>query len=205
MFQLLRTLFLKDQTAEEDIMYVIAGLGNPDKKYEHTRHNVGFDVIDALAAKYHIDMKEKKHKAVLGRGFVAGVKVLLVKPQTYMNLSGDSIAEILQFYKLDPTEHLIVVFDDISLDLGNIRIREKGSAGGHNGIKSIIARTQSSGFSRIKVGVGAKPDGWDLADYVLGRFSAEEREIMEEAADHAADAIRMMIERGPDMAMNRYN
>ena len=205
MFQLLRTLFLKDQTAEEDIMYVIAGLGNPDKKYEHTRHNVGFDVIDALAAKYHIDMKEKKHKAVLGRGLVAGVKVLLVKPQTYMNLSGDSIAEILQFYKLDPTEHLIVVFDDISLDLGNIRIREKGSAGGHNGIKSIIARTQSSGFSRIKVGVGAKPDGWDLADYVLRRFGKEERDCILDAVEDAVKAAEYMVNGRTDAAMNEFN
>ncbi len=191
MFQLLRTLFLKDQTAEEDIMYVIAGLGNPDKKYEHTRHNVGFDVIDALAAKYHIDMKEKKHKAVLGRGLVAGVKVLLV--------------EILQFYKLDPTEHLIVVFDDISLDLGNIRIREKGSAGGHNGIKSIIARTQSSGFSRIKVGVGAKPDGWDLADYVLSRFGKEERDCILDAVEDAVKAAEYMVNGRTDAAMNEFN
>ena len=134
-------------------MYVIAGLGNPDKKYQNTRHNIGFDVIDALAEKYNISMNEKKHKAICGKGMIAGEKVLLMKPQTYMNLSGESIAEVMAFYKLDPAEDLIVIFDDISLSPGNIRIRAKGSAGGHNGIKSIIAETGSSDFARIKVGV----------------------------------------------------
>ena len=156
-------------------MYVIAGLGNPDKKYQNTRHNIGFDVIDALAEKYNISMNEKKHKAICGKGMIAGEKVLLVKPQTYMNLSGESIAEVMAFYKLDPAEDLIVIFDDISLSPGNIRIRAKGSAGGHNVIKSIIAETGSSDFARIKVGVGEKPEGWDLADHVLGHFSKEER------------------------------
>ena len=122
-------------------MFVIVGLGNPDKKYEHTRHNIGFDVVDALAAKYNIDIKDKKHKALCGTGVIEGMKVLLVKPQTYMNLSGESVADVVNFYKIDPEEDMIVIFDDISLEPGRIRIRKKGSAGGHNGIKNIIAMT----------------------------------------------------------------
>lgn len=186
-------------------MYVIAGLGNPDKKYENTRHNIGFDVIDALADKYTISMNEKKHKAVCGKGIIAGQKVLLVKPQTYMNLSGDSIAEVLDFYKLDVAEDLLVIFDDISLAPGNIRIRKKGSAGGHNGIKSIIARCGSSDFSRIKVGVGEKPEGWDLADHVLGRFSKEERKYVEDAIADACCAAELIVSGETDKAMNEFN
>lgn len=128
-------------------MYVIVGLGNPDKKYEHTRHNIGFDVIDALADKYNISVTDKKHKALCGSGVIEGMKVLLVKPQTYMNLSGESVAEVMNFYKLDPDEKMIVIFDDISLEPGRIRIRKKGSAGGHNGIKSIIAMTGTQAFA----------------------------------------------------------
>ncbi len=193
------------QLSEDKIMYVIAGLGNPDKKYENTRHNIGFDVIDALADKYTISMNEKKHKAICGRGIIAGQKVLLVKPQTYMNLSGDSIAEVLDFYKLDPAEDLLVIFDDISLAPGNIRIRKKGSAGGHNGIKSIIARCGSSDFSRIKVGVGEKPEGWDLADHVLGHFSKEERAAVEDAILDACRATELIVFDEIDKAMNDYN
>ena len=151
-------------------MFVIAGLGNPDKKYENTRHNIGFDVIDALADKYGIRVKDRKHNALCGTGVIEGRKVLLVKPLTFMNLSGESIGEIIRFYKLDPEEDMLVVFDDISLAPGNIRIRKKGSAGGHNGIKNIIAHLGTQNFMRIKVGVGEKPKGWDLADYVLGHF-----------------------------------
>lgn len=205
MFEKIRKLFLGKTSAEDEIMYVIAGLGNPDRKYENTRHNVGFDVIDALAAKYNISMNEKKHRAICGRGLVVGVKTLLVKPQTYMNLSGESIGEILRFYRLDPARDLIVIFDDVSLQPGNIRIRTKGSAGGHNGIKSIIAKTGSSDFSRIKVGVGEKPPGWDLADHVLGRFSKEERKYVEEAIEDAVAAAEYMLRDETDRAMNRFN
>ena len=186
-------------------MYVIVGLGNPDKKYEHTRHNIGFDVIDALADKYNISVTDKKHKALCGSGVIEGMKVLLVKPQTYMNLSGESVAEVMNFYKLDPDEEMIVIFDDISLEPGRIRIRKKGSAGGHNGIKSIIAMTGTQGFSRIKVGVGEKPQGWDLADHVLGRFSSEDRAKVEEAIGHAMDAAVLMMHGETDKAMNIYN
>ncbi len=186
-------------------MFLIAGLGNPDKRYEKTRHNVGFDTIDALAERFHISVSEKKHKALCGTGVIEGIKVLLVKPQTYMNLSGDSIAEIVNFYKLDPEEEMLVIFDDISLAPGNIRVRKKGSAGGHNGIKSIIARTGTQNFMRIKVGVGEKPEGWDLADYVLGRFGEEDRQKVEEAIGEAVDAAVLMVQGQVDAAMNHFN
>ena len=171
-------------------MFLIVGLGNPDKKYEKTRHNIGFDTIDALAEQYHITMNDHKHKALCGTGVIEGVKVLLAKPLTYMNLSGDSVAEIVNFYKLDPESEMIVIFDDISLAPGNIRVRKKGSAGGHNGIKSIIARCGTQNFMRIKVGVGEKPQGWDLADHVLGRFSTEDRVLVEDAIRDAKIADR---------------
>lgn len=186
-------------------MYVIAGLGNPDKKYEHTRHNVGFDVIDAIAKKYNVELTEKKHRAVCGSGYIAGRKVLLVKPQTYMNLSGESIAAVLNFYKLDAESELLVIFDDISLAPGRIRVRAKGSAGGHNGIKNIIAMTGTQNFARIKVGVGEKPQGWDLADYVLSRFSKEDRALAEDAFADAADAAELIVAGDLDGAMNRFN
>jgi PTH1 family peptidyl-tRNA hydrolase len=187
------------------IMFIIAGLGNPDKKYEHTRHNVGFDVIDALAEKYHIEIKEKKHQALCGSGWISGQKVLLLKPQTYMNLSGESIQSALNFYKLDPESELLVIYDDISLAPGRIRVRAKGSAGGHNGIKNIIAMTGNQNFARIKVGVGEKPEGWDLADYVLSRFSAEDRKLVEEAFNDAVSAAERILEDDLSGAMNEFN
>lgn len=186
-------------------MYIIAGLGNPGSKYEKTRHNVGFQVIDRLAAKYHIDINMKKHKALIGTGAIEGQKVLLVKPQTFMNLSGESIREILDFYKVDPEEELMVIYDDISLNPGQLRIRKKGSAGGHNGIKSIIHHLGGQVFPRIKVGVGEKPEGWDLADYVLGHFSKEDEELMQKAFDRAAEAAVEILTEGPDKAMNDFN
>jgi PTH1 family peptidyl-tRNA hydrolase len=186
-------------------MFLIVGLGNPDKKYEHTRHNIGFDVIDALADKYNISINEKKHKALCGTGTIEGAKVLLAKPQTYMNLSGESVSAILNFYKLDPESEMIVIFDDISLDPGNIRIRKKGSAGGHNGIKNIIAQTGTQNFMRIKVGVGEKPEGWDLADYVLGRMDQEDRARAEEAIHNAIEAAVLLLQGDVDRAMNLYN
>ena len=186
-------------------MFLIVGLGNPEKKYDKTRHNIGFDTINALADKYNISMNEKKHKALCGTGVIAGVKVLLAKPQTYMNLSGDSVAEIVNFYKIDPEEEMIVIFDDISLAPGNIRVRKKGSAGGHNGIKSIIARTGTQNFMRIKVGVGEKPAGWDLADHVLGHFSREDRALVEDAIKDAEAAAVLMMQGQVDKAMNDFN
>ena len=186
-------------------MFVIVGLGNPDKKYELTRHNIGFDVIDALADKYNISVKEKKHKALVGSGVIEGMKVLLVKPLTYMNLSGQSVAEVMNFYKLDPEEDMIIAYDDISLAPGNIRIRKKGSAGGHNGIKSIIAHIGTQNFKRIKVGVGEKPQGWDLADHVLGHFSESDRKDVEFAIADAVKAAGLIVMDDIDQAMNEYN
>ena len=186
-------------------MFIIAGLGNPDKKYENTRHNIGFDFIDALGAKYNIPVKEKKHKALVGTGYIEGVKVLLVKPQTYMNLSGESLREVMDFYKIDPEEEMLVVFDDISLAPGNIRIRKKGSAGGHNGIKSIIAHTGTQNFTRIKIGVGEKPAGWDLADYVLGHFPEGDRKLVDEAVSDAVTAAVYIMQQDTDRAMNEFN
>lgn len=186
-------------------MFVIVGLGNPEKKYEGTRHNIGFAVIDALADKYNISIKDKKHKALCGTGVIEGVKVMLVKPLTYMNLSGDSVADVMNFYKLDPEEDMLVVYDDISLAPGNIRVRKKGSAGGHNGIKSIIARCGTQDFMRVRVGVGEKPEGWDLADHVLGHFSDEDSRLVREAVDDAIGAIVMMSRGDVDQAMNNYN
>lgn len=186
-------------------MYIIVGLGNPTKEYQNTRHNIGFDVIDAIAEKYDISVLEKKHKALIGKGYVDGQKVILAKPLTYMNLSGESVRELVDYYKIDEKEELIVIFDDISLDVGQLRIRKKGSAGGHNGIKSIISHLGHDTFMRIKMGVGDKPKGYDLADYVLGHFSGEERKIMDESAEKAADAVKIMMFESADAAMNIYN
>ena len=186
-------------------MYIIAGLGNPGKEYENTRHNIGFDVIDRLAEEENIAVMESKHKALIGKGYVAGQKVILAKPQTFMNLSGESIREIVDYYKVDDTAELIVISDDISLDVGQIRIRKKGSAGGHNGIKHIIQQLGTQNFVRIKVGVGAKPKGWDLADYVLGRFDKDDRVLVEEAQERACKAVELILTDSVDAAMNEYN
>ena len=200
-FQTLR----KSQSEKETPMFIIAGLGNPTGKYEKTRHNVGFDVIDLLAEKYNIRINEKKHRALCGTGIMEGQKVLLVKPQTFMNLSGESIGAILNFYKIPPETNLIVLYDDISLPPGRLRIRKKGSAGGHNGIKNIISHVGTQEFLRIKIGVGEKPRGWDLADYVLSRFSGEERRQVEEAFGKACDAAALMVQGETDRAMNQFN
>lgn len=186
-------------------MYIIVGLGNPKKEYDNTRHNIGFDVIDALAEDNRIGMTEKKHKAIIGKGIVGGQKVILVKPQTYMNLSGESVRELIDYYKVDETEELIVISDDISLDVGQLRIRKKGSAGGHNGLKNIIMHLGHDTFQRVKMGVGEKPKHFDLADYVLGHFSKEERIVMNDSIKDACKAIEMMINDDVDGAMNIYN
>ena len=188
------------------IMFLIVGLGNPGKKYENTRHNAGFMAIDALAEKYNIRVTEKKHKAFCGAGYIEGHKVLLVKPETYMNLSGESVQEFLNFYKLDPEEEMLVIYDDISLAPGNVRIRKKGSAGGHNGIKSLITHAGTQNFMRIKVGVGEKPKGWDLADYVLGHFSEEDKKIIDDVVKkEVTEATVLIISGNVDKAMNDYN
>lgn len=186
-------------------MYAIVGLGNYGREYHHTRHNIGFQVVEKLAEQEHIDIAESKFKGMTGKGMVAGQKCILVKPLTYMNLSGECVQEVVNFYKLDETTELIVISDDISLPVGQLRVRKKGSAGGHNGLKNIIQHLGHDSFIRIKVGVGEKPAGWNLADYVLGRFSGPEQEVMDEATCKAADVIRSIITRGADAAMNEYN
>ena len=186
-------------------MIIIAGLANPDRQYEGTSHNVGFDVIDRLADKYNIAVDMKKHRALLGKGVIEGQKVILAKPQTYMNLSGESIRSLVDYYKIDGEHELLVIYDDINLEVGQLRIREKGSAGGHNGIKNIIAHLGTQVFPRIRVGVGEKPSRYDLADYVLGHFSKAEKALMDEGYDHAVDAAGMILSGRIKDAMSEYN
>ncbi|MDE6518818.1 MAG: aminoacyl-tRNA hydrolase [Acetatifactor sp.] len=186
-------------------MFIIAGLGNPGREYENTRHNIGFRVIDDIAKKYQITMLERKHKAIIGKGYIDGQKVVLVKPLTYMNLSGESIREVTDYYKVDVTTQLVVFSDDISLDVGQLRIRKKGSAGGHNGLKNIILHLGSENFIRIRMGVSDKPQGYDLKDYVLGHFTDKEKKLLEETSGKAVEAIRMILQGDVDGAMNRYN
>ena len=186
-------------------MFIIAGLGNPTKEYEGTRHNVGFDVIDRLSEKYNIAVDTKKHRALIGKGMIAGQKVILAKPQTYMNLSGESIRSLLDYYKVDEEHELLVIYDDVSLGVGQLRIRAKGSAGGHNGIKDIIAHLGGQVFPRIKIGVGEKPPKYDLADYVLGHFSKAEKGLMDEGYDNAVRAVEMIVSGDIEGAMNEYN
>lgn len=186
-------------------MYLIVGLGNPGKQYENTRHNVGFDAVDLLVDEYRVPSSGKQHKAMYGKGVIAGQKVILAKPLTYMNLSGESVRALVDYYKIDPEEELIVIYDDISLDVGKLRIRAKGSAGGHNGIKNIIAHVGGPVFPRIKVGVGEKPPKYDLADYVLGHFSKAEQELMEEGYEDAVKAVEMIVSGDISGAMNEYN
>ena len=185
-------------------MYIIAGLGNPGLQYMGTRHNAGFSVIDELADKHNISIDTAKHKGMIGKGVIDGQKVILVKPMTYMNNSGECIREVMDYYKVD-IDDLIVIFDDISLVPGKLIIRAKGSAGGHNGIKSIIAHLGSDGFKRVKFGVGDKPKGWDLADWVLGKFPSEEFEALREGNKKACEAVECIMSEGIESAMNKYN
>ncbi|MDO5381888.1 MAG: aminoacyl-tRNA hydrolase [Eubacteriales bacterium] len=185
-------------------MYIIVGLGNPGKEYCGTRHNAGFSCIDHIADKYNISVDTSKHKGLIGKGIINGNKVILVKPMTYMNNSGECVREVMDYYKAD-IEDLIVIFDDISLAPGKLRLRPKGSAGGHNGIKSIISHMGSENFKRIKYGVGDKPKGWDLADWVLGRFPSEEFPVLREANDKVCEAVECIITEGIESGMNRFN
>ncbi len=190
---------------ERRFMYLIAGLGNPSEKYKNTRHNVGFDVIDAAAEKYDIKMNRKRGRAVCGRGEIGGQDVILAKPQTFMNLSGDSVSRLLRHYRLDPQRDLIVVSDDIHLEPGNIRIRQQGSAGGHNGLKDIIAKVHTDEFPRVRIGVGEVPEGGDQVEHVLSRFSQGERERVDEAVSDAVEALALLVSGKSGEAMNQYN
>lgn len=185
-------------------MKLIVGLGNPGLQYDGTRHNIGFEAIDKLADSHGISVNKSKFKALVGEGTIGGEKVILMKPQTYMNLSGESISACKSWYKVVP-EDIIIMYDDVSLDVGDIRIRKNGSSGGHNGMKSIIAHLSTDVFPRVKIGVGQKPTGWDLADYVLGKFSDEDKKILEPRLKVICDAVDTMIKRDVDTAMNNYN
>lgn len=185
--------------------YLIVGLGNPGLEYAQTRHNAGFMTLDLLAEREHTEIKRMKFKSLCGDAVIAGKRCLLMKPTTYMNNSGQAVAEAMQFYKL-PIDHIIVAYDDISLEPSRLRIRRKGSDGGHNGIKSIIYLTGEDTFPRIKLGVGKKPrPDYNLADWVLSRFTKEELEQLHIAAEHACESIALMVNGKIDEAMNRYN
>lgn len=186
-------------------MYIIVGLGNPGSEYRNTRHNMGFETVEILADRFSIPTDFVKHKAMCGKGIIEGEKVMLAMPQTYMNLSGESVRELVDYYKIDVPTQLIVVYDDIDLDPGMIRIRKSGSPGGHNGMKNISKLLGTNDFMRVRVGVGAKPKGYDLADYVLGHFTKDEREEINKGLAMAAEGVRVIITEGIDIAMNRFN
>ena len=186
-------------------IWLIAGLGNPEAKYDGTRHNAGFAALDYLSGKWGISVSKTKFQGLWGQGEVDGHKVVLLKPLTYMNLSGDSIAPLAGFFKI-PADHVIVLCDDITQNPGKLRIRPSGSAGGHNGLKSIIQHLGTDQFPRIKVGVGQKPHpDYDMADWVLSKFAGEDLKTITEAIRKAADAVECLIQEGPDKAMNRFN
>ena len=185
-------------------MFLIVGLGNPERKYEGTRHNVGFEAIDAISKKFGIEVSHKEHKGIVGKGVINGRKVMLVKPQTYMNLSGECVREMCDYYEVDPQTELLVISDDVSLSTGNIRVRKKGSAGGHNGLKNIIAHTGSNVFPRIRVGVGECENG-DMVSHVLGHYDAEDRERVDASMDKVIGALELFLEDNLDGAMNQFN
>lgn len=186
-------------------MHIIVGLGNPGSKYHKTRHNMGFDVIDSLVTEYRVPQSGVKFQAMVGSGIIGGEKVLLMKPLTYMNLSGNAVREAVDFYKIDPETELLVISDDIDLEPGRIRIRKQGSAGGQKGLKDIIEKLGTDRFTRIRVGTGAKPKDWELADWVLSRFEKEERELVDAAVEKAAKAAAVVVTEGADKAMNLFN
>lgn len=186
-------------------MYIIVGLGNPGSQYRNTRHNMGFDTVEILSDRFSIPTDFVKHKAMCGKGMIEGQKVILAMPQTYMNLSGESVRQLVDYYKIDVESELIVVYDDIDLDPGTVRVRKSGSAGGHNGMKNIVQHLGTTNFIRVRVGVGAKPKGYDLADYVLGHFTQSEREEVNKGLITAAEGVVMIMTEGADAAMNKIN
>lgn len=185
-------------------MYLIAGLGNPGKEYEKTRHNAGYDALDLYAEKKNISITRKKFKGLVGDGFVNGEKVILLKPETFMNLSGESIREAAEYYDI-PEENIIVLCDDIYLEVGTLRVRGKGSAGGHNGLKNIILQLASDNFKRVRIGVGPEIPETGLVNFVLGHFDAEKRKVLEKTFEDACGAIDSLIFESLDQAMCKYN
>ena len=187
------------------VEWLVVGLGNPGPKYEWTRHNMGFLVIDELADREKIPVQKLKYRALTNTALIGGQSVLLIKPTTYMNLSGEAVGEAARFYKIPP-QRVLVISDDVALPQGKLRIRRSGSAGGHNGLKNIISHLGSDQFPRIKVGVGGKPHpDHDMADWVLGKFTGQDKKVMEEAVSRAADAVTLLLEQGPDQAMAKFN
>lgn len=185
-------------------MYLIVGLGNPEEDYSKTRHNMGFNVINKLAKQYEIEVTKKKFKGLYGTGIIESEKVILLKPQTYMNLSGESIREIVDFYKIK-LEEIIVIYDDMDIEPGKIKIRKFGGAGGHNGMKSVVKHLSTEKFTRIRVGIGAPKNKEDSINYVIGAISKEDEENLDNATTLAKDAIIEIIKNGVDKAMNKYN
>jgi PTH1 family peptidyl-tRNA hydrolase len=185
-------------------VFLIVGLGNPGKKYDATRHNVGFEALDAMADRLSVRLSKNKFKALIGETVYKGEKVILAKPQTFMNLSGEAVFDMIRYYDV-PVSNLIVIFDDFDTDLGRIRIRKNGSAGSHNGMKHIIYRLMDESFPRIRIGIGRPGPGWVMADFVLSRFDKTEMPAVTEAVRNAADAALCIVESGVDIAMNRYN
>ena len=204
MLDFFKKLFGKKEE-EDGNMFVIVGLGNPEKKYFGTRHNVGFDVIDELSDRYKIGLTESKFKAAYGKGRIGNERVILVKPLTYMNLSGEAVAPICNYFKVDSKDKLIVISDDVELDVGRIRVRPKGSDGGHNGLKNIIKLLGHNEFKRVRVGVGKKPKEWDMVDWVLGHFEGDDKTAIDSGISAAADAVEEIMTNGTDSAMNRFN
>lgn len=185
-------------------MYLIVGLGNPEEDYSKTRHNMGFNVVNKLAEEYQIEINKKKFDGLLGEGIIEKQKVILLKPQTYMNLSGESIIQVVNFYKI-PMQNICVIYDDIDTDIGKIRIRKKGSAGSHNGMKSVVQELQTEEFARIRVGIGKPEFKNDMINYVLGSIPEEEVKILDEGTTKAKEAAIEILKNGIDTAMNKYN
>ena len=191
--------------SSSDSDYLVVGLGNPGSKYWNTRHNVGYAALDALASSLGVQVDRVKFQGLTAQATLEGHKLILLKPTTYMNLSGQSVQAAAKFYKIPP-ERIVILSDDISLEPGRLRVRKSGSAGGHNGLKSIIASLGSQDFPRVKIGVGAKPHpDYDLADWVLGTFPPDQRKAMEETYARAAEAAKVLILQGPEAAANRFN
>ena len=188
-----------------NVTWLVVGLGNPGDRYENTRHNVGFEVMDELGERGNFPIRKLKHKALTQTAEIGGQRVLVMKPNTFMNLSGEAVIDAANFYKV-PADHVLVVCDEISLPLGKIRIRRSGSAGGHNGLRNIISHLGTDQFPRVKVGVGGKPNpDYDMADWVLGKFQGEDKTVIQAAVERAADAVECVLQEGPDAAMNRFN
>ena len=187
------------------IMYLIVGLGNPERKYDGTKHNVGFNAVDEIIDKYSIPSSGISMKGIYGKGMIGSEKIMIMKPLTYMNLSGNAVRAFVDYYNIDPASELIVIYDDVDLAAGQVRIRKKGSAGSHNGMKSIIQMLGTQEFARIRIGIGPKPEKWDLADYVLAQFPKQDRKNVDEVIDKVPDIIRSIIEVGIDNTMTKYN